>query len=523
MGCTYCFGAEKNRKGKNASVEMLKKAVDFIAEKKQPVWVTFFSAGEQVGNFRAFKETLDYAVKKLKIEKIKMSTNGTGNPQDYLEVVDRIKSFQVSFDGPPEIQDLQRPLKGGQKSSPLLEKTVKSLAENWKDFFVKATVTKAHAGREEKTIKYFNSLGVKNLGFTIVGALGLGAECPEATSLKEQEKLSHSMLKMKELCDISRVNARLALEVYFGSAKTTYCEVGRIFNVGVDGIVTSCSGFSDATDFQIHKGLEGLLIGRFNKKTKTFEIDKAKVAKLRGFHKQAKCGDCDFKLCWGGCPLRNLRDNGSASEPSLDLCRGSKMETVAYMKYLAERDAIKLKPWLEEQNRGLVLSAQFSELPLSEKNAANRGNYFIGFDPANDNLEGLFGEIVSLSEKNTKSIGLFLLSPAATDKLDVNRSILFKDFLYSLEKKHVLFRVTKPVKISDIDSRTEKEFCGHFSIPKNCFECLEMFRVKNSRVEFCDGRKGPKISGILDRGEVYAAFSGGHPVEECPCGKKAEA
>ncbi|MFH1235021.1 MAG: radical SAM protein, partial [Candidatus Diapherotrites archaeon] len=125
MGCTYCFGAEKNRKGKNASIEMLKKAVDFIAEKKQPVWVTFFSAGEQVGDFRAFKETLDYAVEKLEIEKIKMSTNGTGNPQDYLGVVDRIKSFQVSFDGPPEIQDLQRPLKGGLKSSPMLEKTVK--------------------------------------------------------------------------------------------------------------------------------------------------------------------------------------------------------------------------------------------------------------------------------------------------------------------------------------------------------------------------------------------------------------
>ncbi|MFH1234295.1 MAG: SPASM domain-containing protein, partial [Candidatus Diapherotrites archaeon] len=401
-------------------------------------------------------------------------------------------------------------------------KTVKSLAENSKDFIVKATVTKAHAGREEKTIKYFNSLGVKNLGFTIVGALGLGTECPEATSFEEQAKLSRSMLKMKELCDISRVNARLALEMYFGAAKTTYCEVGRIFNVGVDGVVASCSGFSDATDFQIHKGLEGLLIGGFNKKTKTFEIDEAKVAQLRGLHKKAKCGDCDFKLCWGGCPLRNLRDNGSASEPSLDLCRESKMETVAYMKYLAERDAIKLKPRLEEKKGKLVLSAQFSELPLSEKNAANLGNYFIVFDPANDDLDRRFEEIVSLSEKNTKGLGLFLLSPSTTERLDVNRSILFKDFLYSLEKKQVLFRVTKPVKISDINSRTEKEFCGHFSIPKSCLECIELFRVKNGRTEFCDGRKGPKISEVFDRDELYLAFSEGRIKEDGPCRKKGQ-
>jgi hypothetical protein len=47
-------------------------------------------------------------------------------------------------------------------------------------------------------------------------------------------------------------------------------------------------------------------------------------------------------------------------------------------------------------------------------------------------------------------------------------------------------------------------------MPRNCYECHELFSVKNGFVHFCDtlkNKKGPKISILENRKDIYNFLS----------------
>ncbi len=516
LACSYCYGSEGKRKGKSSNWEILKNSIDFIARQGKPVHISFFSSGEQLIDYKLFEKTLAYIRKKLKISSIKMSTNGTHNPDLYLRFMNYFDSFQVSLDGPPEIQDKQRPLEGGGRSSPLVEKTIKKLVEENKKFLVKVTITKLHKGREEHTFKYFHDLGVERLAFSIVVPLGCGKDWRNSKE-EELNSLIESQIKIKELCDSFGLDSKTSTELVFGHNYISYCGAGHIFNVGVDGLVASCEIYGDSFDLKANKRMQDLLIGKYDFEKKCFEIDEKKVKELRNAHKKAKCYDCDLKLCWGGCPLRNPKKDGSIARMDSDSCRQKKAEFSAIMEYLAKENVIRIKPCLEKKNGKLYYSMQFSEFELSRSNGKKlSGNPFIEFLPEKENLDLLFEKITAHSCKNRKKITLFLLSPRTKARLDPLSSVRFKDFLYSLKKNRVLFKITRPVKITDVSAEAEENFYKEFSIPKNCRECLELFTVReDGRVEYCNGIKGKKTSEVFDRNEIYSAFKGKPCWQQC--------
>ena len=154
---------------------------------------------------------------------------------------------------------------------------------------------------------------------------------------------------------------------------------------------------------------------------------------------------------------------------------------------------------------------QFNEFELGKLRKNNTQNvskksFFIRFDPIKQDFDSLLKRIVLLSKKNEKKITLFLFSPISLERLNFQTSVIFKKFLFDLKKNKVLFKITKPVKITDTSLEKEDEFYKDFSIPKTCFECLEMFKIKNNRIEYCNGAKGPKINEVFDREGIYSIF-----------------
>jgi len=512
LECSYCFGGSKERKGMVSSWTIVKNAIDYIAQQNKPIIVSYDSVGEQMSDFKAFKRTLDYIKKKLKIKKIIVSVNGTGDPNLYLQVVDKFDVFQVSFDGLPEIQDKQRALKGGGKSSVLVEKTIKKLVENNKQFKVKITVTNLHIGREEEVFKYLQTLGVENVILGIVTSLGYGKEYLKRIKQKQSwesliASLTKTELKIKELCNSFGLKSSIVTERLFEIKGLVYCPLGYGFSVGADGVVSACHAYADKDDINVHKGMSDLLIGKFDSQKERFEIDKKKLNELRNWQKKVKCADCDFKLCWGGCPVENFRENKSIFLPSKIVCITRKKQARELLKTFAEERVIKIKPCLIERNKKLFYSMQFSEFKLNKSNLKNlKGNSFIKFNPIKQNFSSLFKKILSLSKKNKKKITLFLLSPTSSERLSLRASARFKRFLFNLEENKILFKITRPIKITDSSSEKEKGFYDFFSIPKTCFDCLEMFKIKNNQIEFCNGIKGPKINEVFNREEIYSIF-----------------
>jgi len=518
LKCSYCFGKGGERVGGYSSWTMLKAAVDYMGEQNKPISVIFASPGEQISDFKLLEKTLKYIKKKLKIKSIMISTNGTGSSNAYLKIIDDFDIFQISSDGPPEIQDKQRPIKGSGESSILVEKTIKKFVKENKKFIIKTVVTSLHKGREEYFFKYFYNLGVEKIILSPVRPFGGGETYLEKITGKQSWdflmlSLFKTELKIKELCNSFGLRSNLIIERSLGEKKTHYCTLGYLFNVGTDGNVSTCPAYSDKDDLSIYKGMKDLLIGRFNYQKKRFEIDKEKVEKLRNIHKKVKCFNCDFKLCWGGCPLNNLKENKDITVPDKKSCILTKKETYELLKSLAEERVIKIKPCLIERDKKFFYSMQFNEFELGKLSKNNRRNvnkksFFIRINPIKQDFDSLLRKIVLLSKKNEKRITLFLFSPIFSGRLNFQTSVMFKKFLFDLKRNKVLFKITKPIKITDITLEKEDEFYRDFSIPKSCFDCLEMFKIKNNRIEFCNGAKGPRINEVFDREEIYSIFEG---------------
>jgi len=512
MACSYCFGNGGKRIGSSSSWTVLKSAIDYIEGQNKPVSVIFASPGEQVNDFQLFKKTLNYVKKKFRNKFIMVSVNGTGDPNRYLEIIDSFDTFQISFDGPPEIQDNQRPLKNGKKSSLIVEKTIKKLVEKDKRFTVKTVVTDLHKGKEEYLCKYFYDLGIKEILLASVRPLGAGDLYIKKVLRKRSwssfvVSLARSELKIKELCNFLGLKAKLVRERSLGSKKTHHCTLGYLFDIGVDGNVSTCPAYAGESDFNVYKGMEGLMIGKFNYKRKVFEMDEKKIKKLRNVYKKAKCSNCDFKLCWGGCPLRNFRENKDITIPDKKSCIETKKETYELFKSFAQERVVKVKPCLIERNKRLFYSMQFNEFELNKSgNQKIKGNPFIEFDPARQNFRNLLKKIISLSKKNKKNVTLFLFSPIASERLNFRVSNTFKNFLFELRRNKIVFRITKPIKITDVSPEEENRFYETFLIPRNCFDCLEMFKVRNNQIKFCNGTKGPKMNKVFDREEIYSEF-----------------
>jgi len=512
LACSYCFGGGGERAGSSSTWIVLKSAIDYIRKQNKPVSVIFASPGEQTNDFKLFKRTLNYVKKKLKIKSMMVSVNGTGNPDRYLEVIDSFNTFQISFDGPPEIQDKQRPLKNSRKSSLMVERTIKKLVKKNKRFTIKTIVTDLHKGKEEYLCKYFYDLGIKEIVLASVRPLGagdsyLGKVLGKRSWSSFVISSARSELKIKELCNFLGLKSSLIIERSLGRKETPYCTLGRLFDIGVNGNVSTCPAYADESDLNTYKGMGDLLIGKFNYEKKSFEMNEKKIKELRNVYKKAKCSDCDFKLCWGGCPLRNLRKNKDITIPDKKSCIETKKETYELFKSFAQERVIKIKPCLIERNKRLFYSMQFNEFKLNKSDGQNiKGNPFISFNPARQNFRSLLKEIIPLSKKNKKKITLFLLSPIVSERLNSRASNAFKDFLFELRENKILFRVTKPIKITDISLKEENKFYETFSIPKTCFDCLEMFRIKNNKIEFCNGTKGPQIGKVFDREDIYSIF-----------------
>jgi radical SAM protein with 4Fe4S-binding SPASM domain len=510
LACTYCFGRTGERKGSDSSWPVIKAAIDFLTEGNDNIGLGFILPGEQTMNFQLFKKALLYAKEHLKIKAITLSTNGTGSPEDLAEIAGLLHTLQVSIDGPPEIQDRQRPLNGGGKSSKIAEKTIRALLGKGVEVQAKITITPLHFGKELDTFRYFKSLGVKRISVSVVTPHGLA----EPYSEDGMRQATRSMLQIKELGEEFGMLSIASMEQLLGHKKTEFCQLGRAFNLGVDGKAAACSIYSSDFDVKIHKGMEKMVFAEYDKKAKKFNVDWQKLAELEEVHKNAECYNCDLKVCWGGCPYSNLATNGRMEAPDSYTCSKNKAEMDGLFKYLAEKYAMKTKPCIKEAGGKTFLSLQYTDFPLKKCGPEKlSGNPFIAFDPGKTNLEKFAEKIISYSRKNKKNQPVFVLSPACGEILDARQSVLFKMFLYKLSDANVIFKVSKPVIITDSAPEKQNAFQNEFSIPYSCLQCTELLTETEKGTVFCNGKAPKNLEKAFGKDDLYGEFkkSGWNP------------
>jgi len=165
LKCKYCFAQGGDIK-ETIDFDFVKTTLDYISERnKKSLKIYFHGGGEPSLAIGLIKKIIKYAGKK--IDKLDFGTqiNGVLSRTTLAYLMKNNFQLSVSIDGPPYIQDKQRPLKGGSRSSPFVEKTIKIKKKNNYPFSVRSTISVFSVTKQKEIIRYFHKLGIKSVHF----------------------------------------------------------------------------------------------------------------------------------------------------------------------------------------------------------------------------------------------------------------------------------------------------------------------------------------------------------------------
>lgn len=205
----------------------------------------------------------------------------------------------LSCDGPPDIQNKQRPLKTGGASSPIVERTASIIVDRLGDLIIRATITPGSFMRQEEIAEYFvNALGATEIVFEPVygvGEEGGGFSHGQADEFTRVYMDAHK--KVEKLgCSLSFSGVRL------DELHGPYCDPLRnVLRLMPDGSASAC--FLPAQGH--HLSLSQLTIGGMNTDSGLFTLDQDKITAHRrlAMTLPVSCRDCiNIYHCTFGCP-----------------------------------------------------------------------------------------------------------------------------------------------------------------------------------------------------------------------------
>ena len=364
LRCVYCYGegGEYGHKG-NMEEKTGFQAVDWLIEqsgKVKKIHVGFFG-GEPFLNFPLMEKIVDYARKRThEVDKkvdFHATTNGTLLDEKQINFIqDQDISVMISFDGPGEIQDAQRPFAGGKGSYNFIAPKIKNL-------LAVRPQTPGHAVLMEGTDPQKVKEALKEIGFTEV-SITPASDCMLTCDTKTPKsgRDLHNVLELLEQeADrwLTGIKARdgLALkqlknssELYHGLLSFSH-NSKRFFPCGAGLGLTGISSAGDVYLCHRFVGMDAYKLGNVFDK----HIDRDAYLKSPiGFVKE--CRDCPARhYCAGSCRYDNAASTGSVFKPPEEMCRlrRREFELSAYLSsrldeadraFLQEEDIVPPKP-----------------------------------------------------------------------------------------------------------------------------------------------------------------------------------
>jgi len=304
LKCRYCYENIGKTKVQNMDPNMAIKIIDKTIKPETKELKLIFFGGEPTLNLPLIKTCVDHA-KSLSISStFQISTNGvvSKNILDYLLKEDF--TIQISTDGIPLVQDLQRPTKSGVKSSIQVKKTIKYLVGKKADFKVRMTVTPLGLNYLTDCVRYFADLGVKYIHIESVSSSG-DYNHNDYTILN-YKKFAQEFIKVLQLA--KRLDLKIINSTYMNIIKpsTKFCGglCGNQIVVNTDGNISVCYEVQN----YCHPDANLLMVGHYDTSNSKLDIKTSKLDNILNVdvNKMKKCQNCFAKfICSGGCPIRN--------------------------------------------------------------------------------------------------------------------------------------------------------------------------------------------------------------------------
>jgi len=511
LNCIYCYRKD-TRSWIDNSFEGIKNFMNFVRNR----WgkdafraISYYSSGEPTMAFQLMRRTHEY-FKKMSGNEYSASlvSNGTFSKEVADWVMENDIIIQISCDGPPHIQDAQRPFANGKGSSFLVERNLKYfIRKGYKKMGTNSVITKHTLKHMEEIFNYFFRMGVPKIGF------GYAYSVWHNRSLEpDMIEFAKNSLKVFELAEHFNIVPKIPLFRPVPSRR--FCAAGTMLTVHEDGKIGTCNRAGHDS-----KSSRFFVIGDYNKNNVNIDEKKRVSIANRDVEKLDRCKKCAFRWnCRGLCPF-DLIDTYGSPEPRGEKCEATKYFLRKLLDYRIERDFRKIKPALELMNGKMYYSMNFHRFELTTVTNEDevKPNSFIKID-RRMNFNNLLKNILRARDSYGYKTCIFLLSFGIDNTVNRSYGEKIVKLLEKLREEKVFFVVTRPICRKVLGS-AYTEITKKFNIPDNWFESVELFTLKGKYALWGDGNK-IEIKDEMCREDLYKIIRDG--IERPPFFKKCK-
>lgn len=352
LHCSYCY-AKGGDTDALMTRDVAQAALDFVlqnaVETGQPrVQVIFHGDGEPTLAWSVMRWSIEYTEARCVELGLRCSfeagTNGIISEERLRWLAPRLENLTVSLDGPPDIQDAQRPLtsaraarraedlkegneerfsdegkdSGRDSSSHIVERTLRVLDELGVNYALRCTITRRSVERIPEVIKYICGVsGARQIQLEPIFPVGRALQTGDEAV--DPEAFVRGFLAGRL---VARSYGRRLIYAAARADQITnrFCEaITGAFNVTQDGRVTSCYEVFEASDPRY----EYFGIGGFDPQRGTFGVDleKVRAASKWTAAEKAPCRECFAKYhCAGDCSAKVAATGDPASGINPNRC-----------------------------------------------------------------------------------------------------------------------------------------------------------------------------------------------------------
>ena len=307
LRCQYCHAMPGAASDASLSAEALRSTADLVAgscaERQSPFTVAFHGGGEP---------SLDTSIVDRILELVQASadrfgvnlrtyiaTNGVMSEDRAQWLADRFALVGLSCDGPPDIQDRQRPARDGRSTSSRVQRTAAILRRAGTAFHVRATITRETCNRQPEIVEYFiehyapSEIRLEPVYVNPAGGRELcGAYAPGFVA---------GFLQAWKTAARSGVSLTTSL-TRPGALYGRHCNVLRhVVNLVPGDVATGC--FLESREADINR--RQVRVGAMSSTTNRFHLDTDRIAALAAQCAgiPSHCRDCFCRFqCTYGCP-----------------------------------------------------------------------------------------------------------------------------------------------------------------------------------------------------------------------------
>jgi len=334
LNCEYCYVPhfkELKNEHKRIDVEFARIAIKAYFEKNEP-YIRFFGAGEPTVAFDEMREIYDYSKKLAPTDlKAELQTNGCFSDDIANWIEKNINILWISFDGLPELNNIQRPNCCGISSSEVVISNIKRFIkiEDKMQVGVRMTITNDNLDKQIDMIDYLHSIGVKYI---------CGSPCYTSTAnenvvspytLEFAKNFVPAYKHARKLSMFYQTHFIINFDRKIGSdgidGMNGYCRACIPSpHVTTDGHISCCDWALFGSEY-LPGPLQQLVYGTYDPITKTIKYNNDKIERIRKRNintlRDGACRGCAaLEKCAGGCVGKNIVVTGDLFKPFKDWC-----------------------------------------------------------------------------------------------------------------------------------------------------------------------------------------------------------